>query len=189
MPAKKQVTREAIVKTALDILRKSGMGAVNARSLARKLKCSTQPVYFSFKGMDELKETVAEEIAGIYQEYLDDELKESGYPPYKAYGMGYIRFAKEEKQLFKFLFLRERSVVQQRSDCVKPDDVIRLIMSDTGWDYKTACKFHIENRIFVHGIAVMLATSYLDLDEQTISDFVSDAYLGLKLRYADRETG
>ena len=33
----------------------------------------------------------------------------TNYPPYKAMGMGYIRFAAEERELFRLLFMRDRS--------------------------------------------------------------------------------
>ena len=31
------------------------------------------------------------------------------YPPYKASGMAYIRFAREQRELFKLLFMRDRT--------------------------------------------------------------------------------
>jgi hypothetical protein len=36
---------------------------------------------------------------------------------------------------------------------------------------------------FVHGIGVMLATSYLELDEELISRMLSDVYQGLLMTY------
>ena len=55
MPAKKQITREMILHTALKLLKDRGCEAVNVKCLARELGCSTQPVYLSFSGMDELR--------------------------------------------------------------------------------------------------------------------------------------
>ena len=43
--------------------------------------------------------------------------------------------------------------------------------------------FHLEMWIYVHGIAVMLATSYLEWQEDFISQVLTDAYSGLKYRY------
>ncbi|MEI3065320.1 MAG: TetR family transcriptional regulator [Oscillospiraceae bacterium] len=40
---------------AVEVLREGGFSAVNARSVAKKLGCSTQPIYSSFQNMDELK--------------------------------------------------------------------------------------------------------------------------------------
>ena len=45
----------------------------------------------------------------FYFAMLEEEEKSGKYPPYKARGMGYIRFAKEEKNLFRLLFMDKRS--------------------------------------------------------------------------------
>ena len=55
MPAKKQITRDMILSAALELLKGGGMGAVNVKSLARRLDCSTQPIYLSFDNMDALR--------------------------------------------------------------------------------------------------------------------------------------
>lgn len=48
MPAKKQVTKEMILGAALRVLMEGGTEAVNVKSLAAELGCSTQPIYLSF---------------------------------------------------------------------------------------------------------------------------------------------
>ena len=55
MPASKKVTKDDIVNAAFEVMRDGGFGSVNARSVAKKLGCSTQPIYLSFQSMDELK--------------------------------------------------------------------------------------------------------------------------------------
>ena len=42
--------------------------------------------------------------------------------------------------------------------------------------------------IYVHGIATMLATSFLDWDEAFISRSLTDAYLGLTSRFREEKT-
>lgn len=55
MPAKKQVTKEMILGAALRVLMEGGTEAVNVKSLAAELGCSTQPIYLSFDNMDALR--------------------------------------------------------------------------------------------------------------------------------------
>ena len=43
--------------------------------------------------------------------------------------------------------------------------------------------FHLEMWAFVHGIAVMFATKFLDLDWQLVSQMLSDMFLGLKKQF------
>lgn len=185
MPAVKQINRELIVAAATGIVRKSGMDALNARALAAELGCSTRPIYLSFPSMDALKAAVTAEITRIYQGYLREESERHVYPPYKAFGMGYIGFAREEKQLFRYLFMRDRSSEPKGIDGGDVGAVIEALMGSTGFDRKTAERFHLESWLYVHGIGSALATGYLDLDEQTVSDLLTDMFLGLKARFAD----
>ena len=52
MPAVRKVSKDQIIDAALEVLRDDGFSAINARSVDKKLGCSTQPIYFSFKNMD-----------------------------------------------------------------------------------------------------------------------------------------
>ena len=60
MPAARRISRDEIIDAAVEVLRDGGFSAVNARSVAKKLGCSTQPIYLSFKSMDELKTALTE---------------------------------------------------------------------------------------------------------------------------------
>ena len=106
------------------------------------------------------------------------------YPPYKASGMAYIRFAREEKELFKLLFMRDR-----KGEPLKPgremEVILPLIMKNTGLSREKAELFHLELWVFVHGIAAMIATSYLDYELETISEMLTDVYMGLKTRFCE----
>ena len=108
MPPKAKVTKEDIINAAVDIVRNSGAQAINARAVALVLNCSTQPVFSNFATMDELRFAVLEKADVLCQEYMRREEESGKFPAYKANGMAYIRFAKEEKELFKLLFMSER---------------------------------------------------------------------------------
>lgn len=183
MSAKKQVTRQNIIDAAFALVRRSGMSALNARSLAKSLGCSTRPIYISFGSMEELKGEVIKLINQTYQTYLKKEVDRRIYPEYKAYGMGYIRFAREEKQLFSYLFMRNRPSQGGELDGGDITAVLRSLSSATGLGGDLAERFHWECWVFVHGIATMLATGYLTLDDGTVSGLISDMFLALKARY------
>ena len=46
MPAVRKVSKEQIIDAAVEVLRDDGFSAINARSVAKKLGCSTQPITF-----------------------------------------------------------------------------------------------------------------------------------------------
>ena len=180
MPPKVKVTKEQIINTALDIVRKEGIGAVNARSVAAAIGCSTQPVFSNFENMEQLQSAVGGAAYSLYLDCQANEVKSGKYPPYKAYGMAYIRFAKEEKELFKLIFMRDTG-----GKSVPVGDFSRsvdMIMGTNRVDEGTASLMHLEIWACVHGIAVMHATSFLELDSELVSNMLSDVYRGLQLK-------
>ena len=186
MPPKIKITKGDIIKTAVDIVRKDGADALNARIIASILGCSTQPIFSNFSTMDELRFAVVEKADILYQEYAQREIENGKYPTYKANGMAYIRFAKEEKELFKLLFMRDRSRERIEDGREELRPIIEIIMKNLGISEDEAYILHLEMWLYVHGIATMVATSYLDWDMEFISRSVSDAYSGLKQLYTEK---
>ena len=183
MPPKVKITRQDIVQAAVQLLQSGGEQAISARAIATALGCSTQPIFSNFSTVDELRLAVVQHIDGLYEDYIRRETQTGEFPPYKAGGMGYIRFAKEQKKLFKFLFMRDRTEENFPQDCRSSDEMIELLRQSAHLDGDRARLFHLEMWAFVHGIASMLSTGFLDLDRELISSMLSDAYFGLRKRF------
>ena len=180
MPPKVKVTKEDIIHAAVDIVRNSGAQSINARTIASALGCSTQPVFSNFASMDELRLAVVEKADALYQEYMRREIERGEYPTYKASGIAYIRFAKEEKELFKLLYMRDRSeeVIPETTEQI--EEMASIVNQNTGLVGDEAKLFHLEMWAYVHGIATMLATGFFDLDWELISKILTDSYQGLR---------
>lgn len=187
MPPKVKISKEDIIYASVNMVREKGSGALNARALAAYIGCSTQPIFSNYVSMDALKQDVIQSAGAIYQDYIVAEMNAAHYPKYKATGMAYIRFAKEERELFKLLFMRDRSRETIEHSDPTTESIISIIQKNTELSHEQARLFHLEMWIYVHGIATMLATSYLPLDWETISSMVTDAYEGLKKRYLVKE--
>ncbi len=185
MPPKAKVTREQIVDAALSLARRAGPEAVNARAVAAELGCSTQPVFSYYDSMGALQRDVLAAAGTVAQGYMDP-ANEPGYPPYKAVGMGYIRFAMEEPALFRWLYMRDRSGEPAADDRAENAAVIRLIAEKTGLGPDDAWLFHLEMWLFVHGLAATAATKYVDWDRPLISSMLTDVFEGLRARFAER---
>ena len=183
MPPKVKITKEDIVQAAVNIIRQSGPTAINARTLASALNCSTQPIFSNFATMEDLHLAVVEKADEICTNFIETELKKVEFPPYKASGMAYIRFAKEEKELFKLLYMRDRRTETFAENRVLTDQMEALVQQYTGLEGDDIALFHLEMWTCVHGIAVMFATSYLDLDWELVSTTITDIYQGLRHRY------
>ena len=183
MPPKIRITKADIVNTAVDIVRKNGESALNARNIATALNCSTQPVFSNFATMDDLRVAVVEAADALCGEYRKREVESGEYPPYKANGIAYIRFAKEEKELFKLLYMRDRpnEVIPDETDT--GSQMESIVQSNTGLEDSDAKLFHLEMWAYVHGIATMIATGYFHLDWELISKMLTDCYQGLKKQF------
>lgn len=187
MPPKTKFSKEEIIAAAVNIVKSDGPGALTARALGTRLGTSSSPVFTIFESMDEVQQEVLKSANMLYQSYLKEDMKSQKYPPYKSSGMAYIRFAKEEKELFKLLFMRDRSreKAEENNEEIKP--LIELIQRNTGLSEEKAYLFHLEMWIYVHGVATMIATSYLEWNMEFVSQVLTDAYLGLKHRYCEEE--
>ena len=183
MPPKVKVTKEDIIQAAVDIVRAHGDQALNARTVASALNCSTQPVFSNFSTMEQLRFAVVKKADALCNAYIQQEIENGEYPAYKASGMAYIRFAKEEKALFKLLYMRDRSgeAFSQGVELTKKMETI--VENHTGLDGEKAKLFHLEMWAYVHGIATMFATGFLDLDWELVSKMLTDSYQGLRKQF------
>ena len=185
MPPKVKFTREEIIRVALDIVRETGPEGLTARSLAARLGCSVKPIFGLFRSMEEVQQEVLAAGYRLYGQTIAQAMEAGKYPPYKASGMAYIAFAQQEKPLFRLLFMRDRS--HEDASPRLGDDVEPLIQQAAGISRESARMFHLEMWIYVHGIAAMAATSFLDWDTELISALLTDAYRGLLARFKEKE--
>jgi AcrR family transcriptional regulator len=105
MPPSVKFTKEEIVEAALRVTRKEGIGSLTARSLASELGASTRPMFTYFETVEALKHEVHEAAKGVYRDYIERGL--AGPVPFLGVGQYTIRFAREEPELFKLLFLQK----------------------------------------------------------------------------------
>lgn len=184
MAPKIKISKEDIVNASVELVRTGGDDALNTRAIASYLGCSTQPIFSNFSSMEELKLEVVKKADELCAAYTQREIESGEFPIYKARGMAYIRFAKEEKELFKLLYMRDRALEDTaEQDEVSSKEAIKNVTENTGLTADDAKLFHLEIWSFVHGIATMLATGFLDLDRELISKMITDAYQGLKHRF------
>ena len=188
MPPKAKFTKEDIASAAFALVREQGIEALTARSLAARLGSSPKPIFGLFTSMEELQAAVIQKAQTLFSERIRREMEEGRFPPYNASGMAYVRFAQEERHLFKLLYMRDRSGEPPMGEDPNTALMIRLIQKGTGLSKENAWLLHLETWIYVHGIATMVATSYLDWEEDFVSRSLTDLYEGLKFRFQKGDT-
>lgn len=184
MPPKIRFQKEDIINAAVDVVRAGGLDSLNARAIAARLGCSTQPLYRDLRNMEEIREAVFTRAQQHYQDYVTHNTIIS-ISPYKSAGLAFLRFANDEKELFKLLFMRERPDAQQGMESDPTYSyVLEQITHTTPLTYEQARTFHLHMSIYSHGLGVMIATNYLKFNEAELSDALSVQFHALKLYLA-----
>ena len=103
MAPKVKFQKEEIVNAALSVARRAGVDAVTAREVAAELGVSTRPIFTYFDSIEQLKGEVFRLAKERYRDSVERGL--AGPAPFLGVWRQYLRFAGEEPELYKLLFL------------------------------------------------------------------------------------
>lgn len=180
---KAKITREMVIEAAFDVARQTGIENVNARTVAEKLNCSTQPVMYHFAKIEEMKRAVYEKADRFHSEYLMNiENPEEGIM--LGIGLNYIRFAIREPNLFRFLFQSGYAVENSLLEMIDSEELKPLLdMMSGAMEMPPAQtkEVFVTIALFAHGYASIIANNSLEYDEKTISEHLERAYRGAVL--------
>ena len=182
MPKERKIERKEILGAAAELVRRAGEGALSVRAIAKELGCSTQPVYSAFPhGMEELRAALFEEAKRQYHVRIEAFLSSATQNRYEAYGMGFVRFAVEEKGLFRLLFLGERTDAQ----FVDPffEEIVKEMTALYGMDEARARAFHGDMTVFSYGLAMLVYHGDFSASEQAISEAFKREFYALYAYY------
>ena len=103
MAPRNKFTKTEMVEAALRVVRARGADGLTAKNIADELGTSTQPIFTSFGSMDGIRAETYAAAVGVYDRYTNEGLREE--IPFLGVGKQYIRFAREEPELYRLLFL------------------------------------------------------------------------------------
>jgi len=178
MPPQNTFTGEMFIEAAFKVVRSKGIERLSARSLARELHCSTMPIYSYLKSMKQLKENLEKKAVELLLAYQTTPRTHS---PFLDMGLGYVLFARNEKYLFRFLFMGGGRNVRHSKHDLRQMAFNRLLpgMQEdpflTGLDKLQSEKILIKMWIFTHGIAFLANSNELpDNNEKYLEELISD---------------
>ncbi|MCM1546597.1 MAG: TetR/AcrR family transcriptional regulator [Clostridiales bacterium] len=181
MPPKAKFTRDTIIAAALDIVRAAGMPALTARALSSALNCSVAPIFSSFANMEEVQAEVVEQVKKLYTEYIYRGL--TAQIPFKGVGEQYIRFAVEQPNFFKLLFMLGRGVKRANGLLPVIDDNYDVILNSVkvsfGVDGACAEKIYKHLFIYSHGVASLCATGVYTFTGEEVGEMLAEACVGI----------
>lgn len=176
MPPTVRFTRDAVLHAACQLMRREGMEALNARAIAKELGGSTQPIFRLFTNMEDLHRELILYVARQFQAHAEADMAQSD-SPYIQLCTTYLLYGRDEPELFKLLFMRDRVSEGQYSDQTNVDLVFNIIKKETPLDDETALRFFERTWLFIHGLAVCIATKYIPCqDERYLISMVKEAY-------------
>lgn len=176
MPPTVRFTRDAVLHAACQLMRREGMEALNARAIAKELGGSTQPIFRLFTNMEDLHRELILYVARQFQAHAEADMAQSD-SPYIQLCTTYLLYGRDEPELFKLLFMRDRVSEGQYSDQTNFGLVFNIIKKETPLDDETALRFFERTWLFIHGLAVCIATKYIPCqDERYLISMVREAY-------------
>lgn len=177
MPPTVRFTRDAVLHAACQLMRREGMEALNARAIAKELGGSTQPIFRLFTNMEDLHRELILYVARQFQAHAEADMAQSD-SPYIQLCTTYLLYGRDEPELFKLLFMRDRVSEGQYSDHQTNFDLVfNIIKKETPLDDETALRFFERTWLFIHGLAVCIATKYIPCqDERYLISMVKEAY-------------
>lgn len=181
MPPKTKVTGEMIVEAAFQIARDEGYEKINARAVAEKLNCSTQPVLYQFSTIEALKLAAYQRADAFHTAYIMD-VRGRYASPMLEIGLLYIQFAGKEPNLFRFLFQSNRFSNRKLSDLtddVELEPILRTLALAINTDVSRAKEIFIGVFLLAHGLASMLANNAMQYDETQAIRLLQCALRGL----------
>ena len=177
MAPRNKFTREEMIAAAVQIVRARGEGALTARSVAEALHVSTQPVFTCFHSMEELRREVLSAARAVYDSYVQRGLQTE--IPFFGFGMEYIRFAREEPELYRLLFLTGSSggamSALAHSQSLARESLMRIYRIDA-----RAADFYFRDMwLVVHGLATLLVTGEGAYTDREVGEILTGFSLSL----------
>ena len=177
MPKKPTTTKETIAEGAFRLVREQGHEALTARNLAAFLGCSTQPVMYQFPSLEVLKEEAYRRADAFHTAYLlqAGDLLEMG--------LRYIRFAREEPRLFRFLFQSGRFSGLSLKDLILAPEaagVLSAVGAEEGLEPQEAAAFFEPLAALVHGYAGLIADNAMKYDPDALRRTLTAVAEGLE---------
>lgn len=188
MPPKIKITKDELLDAAVEITRKSGIEGVNARDVAKKLGCSIQPVFRTFQNMENLKKALYQKVEILFNAYM---LRGMNHRiPFLGMGLAYIDFAKEEKNLFKLLFMSDSIHADDPMEMISGEEnqeVIELIAKMTGLNEENSKKLYVDVWLLTHGIGSLMATNHCHFSSEEVETILMDAFQGFLKQFSKKE--
>ena len=180
MPPKVKIRKKMVEDASFEVIRRAGHENLNARTIAEYLGCSTQPVLYSFKTVDEIREAAYEIADKYHTEFIMP--KDTDENPMLALGLNYVRFGKEEKNLFRFLFQTDKfggKDVAELMEAPELGKILEIMAAGLQVDMGMVKDMFLTFFCVAHGMASLLANNSMEYDEEQCRKMMENVFFGM----------
>ena len=182
MPPKAKFTKEEIVTAAFAIVRKYGIEALTARSLAKELGSSSRPIFTVFESMEELQTEVRNAAMKEFEAYAESAAEYT--PAFKQIGIQMIRFANREPKLFQLLYMQEHNDSKGFEEHLKylgdtGEVCLTMLEQEYGLKRTAAVALFKQVWIFTYGVCVLCATGACRFEGAEIQEMLSREFASM----------
>ena len=175
MPPKQRITREMILERSFEMFCREGMEVVNARSVAKALNCSTQPIFSYFSGMQDLKTALEEKAKELFENAL--KVEDLTGDPVINIGCAYTRFAAEQPCLFTHLFmLNQDDPLYPFLSEEERRDLVNREAAYLNMPFEYAAKVYVQMSIYIHGLAAVRAAHKAEFTPEDMEKMISETH-------------
>lgn len=178
MPRSVQITKEKILAAAIDILIRDGYYAVNIKSIAKELKCSTQPIAWQYGNMDNMREALTQE-AVIYANQKMMPTSTNCIEAFWQIGYAYINLAFDTPNLFRFVYMGEsknycrggfNSILTDKGNAALIDKLYQYLNISR----EQADMLFQRMLVYTHGIVSLVVAGVLNCNKEQVYSIVKD---------------
>lgn len=178
MPRSVQITKEKILAAAIDILICDGYYAVNIKSIAKELKCSTQPIAWQYGNMDNMREALTQE-AVIYANQKMMPTSTNCIEAFWQIGYAYINLAFDTPNLFRFVYMGEsknycrggfNSILTDKGNAALIDKLYQYLNISR----EQADMLFQRMLVYTHGIVSLVVAGVLNCTKEQVYSIVKD---------------
>lgn len=174
---KQTVDKNEILKIALEMTRENGFEYVNARSVAKRMGYSVQPIYSYFKNMDDLRQALYGAAMQFYNEFIYSRVDKNNV--LESMAKANVAFAKYETNLFKLLFFQKLNGLNSFNDIYEwmgDKQATKQLAEKLLFSEQKIKDVYIMLIVFTHGVATMIATGGANISDEESAEILEKAY-------------
>ena len=180
MPPSVKFTKEELVNAALQVVREKGTAALTTRQIAAVLGVSTRPIFTYFQNMQQVQEAGRQAAQALYHSYIKKGLEQ--VHPFIGLGEQYIRFATQEPELYRLLFLplapgSENKAMEEMERT--QNLVLEFLQQIYQLDEAAAKRFFRDVWLVAHSLAALIVTNCCPYSPEEIRQILTSVSLSV----------